>query len=225
MHCKPLSQILDEVVTAMRDKGTFNSIVKSLTGSIYTLTFAKAVKNTYIDDLIIITSVTNGTQTIKVKTITTDNKSVTFEYLGQLTNENGTFENKMPIFEYEFFDVEANFLNSKNVSNLKFEKYPLIFFLYDFDEKREEEFRFVNFKIYIIDKTEASTLIPIRDETTFIKLRNIYYLFLEKLKNSKYVTQITTHNYKELPYRDNKLNVVIDAIELTFNNLQLNYCN
>jgi hypothetical protein len=115
-------------------------------------------------------------------------------------------------------------LTGKNKTLDKFKKFPLIFLDYDFEEFREKGKRTTELTIFIFDKTKESYLMKTRNVSTFPKLRTIEEKFLQGLKISHDIFKVGDYNHKELPYRLNNLNSIVDAIQINLNEIIFKNC-
>ena len=217
---KPIAEILSDIVTKMRDSGNIISII-SQGNNIYRIIVDK-LRLTFIDDYISILtmSIDNDFKVVETGDNYFDIFSATL-----LVNEIGTFSNQMPIYDYDKFDKEARYLSEKNFTEEKFKKFPLVFFLFDYAESRTIEYRTTNLKLFFIEKTKAEISLKTRNTTTLFKLRQIFDRFLYELKANKHTNFVDEFSYTELPYNENQLNAIVDAIEIEFSNIKFINCN
>lgn len=220
---EPLSNIIQKVVESLRDKGNILSI--TATGLNYTFVIDTKLNLSYENDIFEIDTTLNGVKEVTIISVASDGLSFVAYSQTSLQDDTGTFENLMPIYDYEYFDVKAKEYSEFNINEFKFKKFPLIFLHYDYDEERTGEFRTINnFIVYFFGKADGNAKMKTKNVTTFVKLRKIYDYFIDRIKRSKYINSFQIeHTYKEFPHRENNLNEIVDTIQITVRNLSVYY--
>ncbi len=211
--------ILSEVVAGMREVIDYMNVTQ-LTPNRWQFNLVTPPEFSFVGDFVKILP-----ENFEGKIIEINGSLLTVELSKNITSSTGTIQNFMPIFEYEMFDFEARKLAEKNKTIEKFKKFPLIFLDINFGQKISKKFTEINPTIYIINKTEEAWAMEVRNQRTFPKLRKIKDVFLTALKRHKNIYDIGDYTYKELPYRQNNLNAVVDTIQLQFNEIKLINCN
>lgn len=230
---KDLIYILEnDILPNMRNSGAVSSV--NALGDYYVLT----VDNTYdiaVNDILQVKDVSDNDIEVKVTSLV-ENTSITVK--STVAPVSGEWNALKPYFRYEKWLAETNRIQNMTDKIIKQHKrFPLMFLLLDINEEwdRDEQIdvSYKNAKFFLIEKTDnqAGEYAEERRNETFIPvLYPLHDSFIEQLKANEniYVQNDRLPRTKYDRYflgtednNQNKLNQYVEAIELTFDSIDL----